>query len=441
MAGKLDRRGFLNRGAALAAGAGALARLSPPAAHAAGSDAIRVGLIGCGGRGTGAADQIMRTGKDVRLVALGDLFRDRVDTAFRALRETGGTNFAVSPDRCFAGIDAFRQVIDSGVDAVLLAAPPHFRPAHVEAAVAAGKHVFAEKPVGVDTPGVLRVQKACELARQKGLSVVSGLMLHYDPSMQQTIEQVHGGAIGSIVALQCNYNTGGLWVRTRETGWSDMEWQLRNWYYFTWLSGDHIVEQHVHCLDLMAWALKGEYPVRAVGSGGRQARTEPLYGQIFDHHAVCYEYASGPRCFSFCRQQEGTAYDISCLALGTRGTADLLKRSISGSQAWNYESASGNKVRSFWGGHQEEQQAFADSIRAGKPLNNGSYMCQSTLMAIMGRMATYTGQAVTWDQVLASREDLNPPSYDFGPYPVAPVAVPGQTKLVDALRRSSAELA
>ncbi|NUO81580.1 Gfo/Idh/MocA family oxidoreductase [candidate division KSB1 bacterium] len=207
---------------------------------------LKAGLIGCGGRGTGAAEQIMRAGKDVRLVALGDLFRERLESSFQALGRAGGENFAVTKERCFVGIDAYKQVIDSGVDAVLLATPPHFRPAHVEAAVAAGKHVFVEKPVGVDAPGTLRVREACRVAARKGLSVVSGLMLHYDESMQRTIEQVHGGAIGRIVALECNYNVGGLWVIHRQPGWSDMEWQLRNWYYFTWLSGDHIVEQHVH---------------------------------------------------------------------------------------------------------------------------------------------------------------------------------------------------
>lgn len=424
----LDRRRFLGRSAATTTGLAVGAHLILPAVHAAGSDEIRVGLIGCGGRGTGAAEQVMRAGRDVRLVALGDLFPERLESSFQALARAGGENFAVTKERCFLGVDAYKQVIDSGVDAVLLATPPHFRPAHVEAAVAAGKHVFVEKPVGVDVPGTLRVREACRVAARKGLSVVSGLMLHYDESMLRTIEQVHGGAIGRIVALECNYNVGGLWVIHRQPGWSDMEWQLRNWYYFTWLSGDHIVEQHVHLLDLTAWALKGEYPIRAVGSGGRQARTDRVYGNIYDHHTVRYEYASGPRCYNSCRQQDGTANEISCTALGTGGTADLLKRSISGERPWQYEAATGKKVRNIWGGHQDEQIAFVESIRSGKPIDNGEYMCQSTLMAIMGRMATYTGQEITWEQVTASKEDLTPTSYEFAPHAVAPVAVPGVTK-------------
>jgi predicted dehydrogenase len=428
----MNRRDFLNQstgtltGAAIAASLGAV-----PLVHAAGSDIIRVGLVGCGGRGTGAARQALHSGQDVRIVALGDMFRDRLDSCRNSLKAEGGEQCAVKDDHCFTGFENAKQVIASGVDAVLLAEPPHFRPAHLQAAVAAGKHVFAEKPVAVDATGVRFIDKVCKEAQEKNVSIVSGLMLHYDPSMQETVGQVQRGAVGEITALQCNYNVGGLWFRKREPSWSDMEYQLRDWYYYTWLSGDHIVEQFIHCLDLIAWVMKGEYPVRAFGLGGRQARTGPEFGHIFDHHAVCYEWANGVRCFSYTRQQNGTASDISNWVFGTKGTANLLRRSITGATNWSYTEQAGlSKQPPIWGGYQEEQNALFNSIRTGKPVNNGAYMVKSTLMSIMGRMATYTGQVITWEQAWNSKEDLTPKEYKFGPLPEPPVAVPGVTKVV-----------
>jgi len=301
-----------------------------------------------------------------------------------------------------------------------------FRPAHIKAAIDAGKHIFAEKPVAVDAPGVRSVLASCEEARKKNLSVVSGLCWRYHKGMRETIQQVHDGTVGRVVALQCNYNAGALWMKPRQPGWTDMEWQLRNWLYFTWLSGDHNVEQHVHSLDKMAWVMKDEYPVRAVGMGGRQARTQPEYGHIFDHHAVCYEFAGGVRCFSFCRQQAGTAHDVSDWVFGTNGTADLMRHSVTGETAWRYRPERNAPKENMY--QQEHDELFA-SIRSGHPINNGEYMAKSTLMAIMGRMATYTGQVITWEQALHSTEDLTPPKYEFGPLPLPPVAVPGVTRL------------
>ncbi len=424
---KLSRRRFLGHTTKAAATAGLVQALAN--VHAAGSDTIRVGLIGCGGRGTGAAAQAMKTGKDVRLVAMGDLFADKLARSRKILQAEGGANFAVGDDRCFVGFEAYRRVLDSGVDVVLLAEPPHFRPAHLEAAVAAGKHVFAEKPIAVDAQGVRRVDSACREAAKKRLSMVSGLMLHYEPGMQQTVEHIHKGAIGNIVSLQCNYNVGGLWVVRRQPEWTDMEWQLRNWYYFTWLSGDHIVEQHVHCLDLVSWVMNGQYPVRAVGMGGRQSRTGPEFGHIFDHHAVVYEYDNGVKCFSYTRQQDGTATDTSSWAYGTKGVANLLNRSISGETPWTYPGSNGRPRSRTFSGHQEEQDALFASIRAGMPINNGDYQCKSTLMAIMGRLATYTGQVITWDTAWNAKEDLTPPRYEFGPRATPPVAIPGVTRV------------
>jgi predicted dehydrogenase len=420
-----SRRDFLTAAAATGAGLATLSGLAP-AVHAGGSDVLRVGLIGCGGRGTGAAKQALNADPHVKLVAMGDMFTDRLQESLEQLGRDGNLTgkIEVKPENRFVGFDAYKGVLASGVDVVLLTTPPHFRPAHLKAAVEAGKHVFCEKPVAVDAPGVRAVLEACRQAREKKLAVVSGLCWRYHHGKREVMKRVHEGAVGDIVALQCTYNIGYLWHRPRQAGWSDMEWQLRNWLYFTWLSGDFNVEQHIHSLDKMAWAMKDEPPVRAVGMGGRQVRTGPEYGHIFDHHAVVYEYANGVKLFSYCRQQDRCANDVSDHIMGTEGVCDVMKHSIKGKKPWRLRAARGAKDDMYQNEHDE---LFA-SIRAGKPINNGDYMSKSTLMAIMGRMATYTGQAITWDMAMNSKEDLTPPRYEFGPLPVPPVAKPGVTK-------------
>jgi predicted dehydrogenase len=417
------RREFLKAGAV----AGALAAV--PNAHAAGGDALRMGLIGCGSRGTGAAAQALRADQNVKLVALGDAFEDRLQGSLATLRKDGGVagKIDVRPDDCYVGFDAYKKVI-ACCDVVLLCTPPHFRPAHLRAAIEAGKHVFAEKPVAVDAPGVRSVLATCALAKQKGLSVVSGLCLRYDNGFRETVKRLQGGAAGEVVALQANDYRSSNWGKARLPGWTDMYWQMRNWYNFTWLSGDFNVEQHVHFLDVCAWVMKDEYPVRAVGMGGRQVRTGPEYGTIYDHFSVVYEYAGGARLFSNCRQQNGCKNDISAHVMGTRGQAQLSERTrglwIKSPGEWHYDGPANEMYQV------EHDQLFA-SIRTGRPLNNGEYMCKSTLLAIMGRMAAYTGQVITWEQALNSREDLTPPSYDWGaPLPAAPVARPGKTRFL-----------
>lgn len=420
-----SRRGFLRDACAAAVGSGIAAGLSAQAAaHTGVSETLRVGLIGCGSRGTGAAANAMKADKDVKLVAMADMFADKLQASYGRLEKLGGDKFAVDADHCFTGFDAYKQLIESGVDVVVLGTPPHFRPAHLKAVVEAGKHAFVEKPVAVDAPGLRSVMASCEAAKKKGLSIVSGLMLRYSTAMQEMMKRIHGGQIGDVVSLQCNYNIGASWLRKRQEGWSDMEWQLRNWYYFTWMSGDHIVEQHVHGLDLMAWALQDRYPKQCFGLGGRQARTGPEYGHIYDHHAVCYEFEGGERCFSFCRQQAGAAPDTSQLVYCQNGIANLSRHTTTGEGTWRYSRARGGASDLPY---QQEHDALFASIRSGTPINNGEYMIKSTLMAIMGRMATYTGQAITWDQAWNSEEDLTPPAYEFGPLPVPPVAVPGVT--------------
>lgn len=422
--GPNSRREFLARTTTAVAATGLLGSISAPAVHAAGSDTLKVALIGCGGRGTGAAKDALGADENVKLVALGDVFKDRLDSSREQLKRIAPEKFAVADDHCFVGFDAYKQVIDCDVDVVLLASPPHFRPAHMKYAIEKGKHVFAEKPVAVDAPGVRSVLESCEEAKKKNLNVVSGLCWRYHPAMKETVDRVLGGDVGRIVALQCNYNAGGLWHRDHQPKWSDMEWQLRNWLYFTWLSGDHNVEQHVHSLDKMAWVMRDQYPVAAVGLGGRQARTGPEFGHIFDHHAVCYEFPENVRCFSYCRQQQGAATDVSDWVFGTDGVASLIEHDISGPKKWKFRAKRGQKLDMY----QEEHNALFSAIRSGNTINNGEYMTKSTLMAIMGRMATYTGQKITWEQALQSNEDLTPAVYEFGSLPVPAVAVPGVTK-------------
>jgi len=401
--------------------------------HAAGSDALKLGLVGCGGRGAGAVGNALTADPSAKLVAVGDAFADQAERSVGLLKQQFGGRIAVDAERRFAGFDAYAKVIASGVDVVLLATPPHFRPLHLKACVEAGKHVFAEKPVAVDAPGVRSVLDTCRRAQEKGLSVVSGLMFRFDPGMREAMKRIRDGAIGRIVAMQETYNCGPPWFRNRKRlpEWTEMEFQMRNWYPFTWLSGDHNVEQHVHSLDKAAWAMGDEPPVRAWGSGGRQVRSEITLGQIFDHHCVVYEYANGIKLYSHCRRQAGCADDISDIFLGTKGTCDLMKHRIEGENPWRYQ---GPKENMFV----IEHEALFDSIRRAKPLNHGVYMARSTMLAILGRMTTYTGQAITWQEAMQSKEDLSPARYAWDAAPPVlpdrdgsyPIAVPGVTKFI-----------
>jgi predicted dehydrogenase len=335
-----------------------------------------------------------------------------------------GEQFNVTPDREFSGFDAYKQVMASDVDLVLLCTPPHFRPAHLRAAIEAGKHVFCEKPVAVDAPGVRHVLESTEMARSKNLNLVSGLCWRYDLGVKDTMKQIQDGAIGDIVAIQENYLTGTLWHRGRKPEWSEMEYQMRNWLYFTWLSGDHNVEQHIHSLDKTMWLMNDQPPLSCFGLGGRQVRTGPEWGNIFDHHAVCYEWANGVKSFSYTRQQAGCSNITEDYVLGTKGQAKILKHEVtSGDNTWRYR---GDKPSMY----DLEHVALFKAIRNGETINNGIYMSQSTMLAIMGRMATYTGQTITWEDAMNSKEALGPQSYSWGPFEAKPVAMPGETKFV-----------
>ncbi|MDB5351053.1 MAG: putative dehydrogenase [Planctomycetota bacterium] len=418
-----SRRDFLKATSAVAAGLA-----FAPNAHAAGADTIKVGLIGCGGRGSGAVENLCEAvgdDKGVRIHALGDVFPDNLHNARSNLAGNGkiAPHWDVTDERCFTGFDAYKNLIGSGVDLVILATPPGFRPMMIEAAVNAGKNIFTEKPVGVDGPGIRKVLAAAEVAKQKGLAVVAGTQRRHQAGYLDSMKRIHSGAIGDVVGGQVYWNQGPLWVKPRQPNWSDMEWQLRNWLYFTWLSGDHICEQHVHNLDVANWALQG-HPERAVGMGGRQSRTDPAYGHIYDHFAIDYEYPGGVHVMSMARQIEGCENNVSETIVGTKGNF------YSGGYRFTGEAKKSRFREKEVNPYVQEHIDLIGSIRAGKPLNELVTVAESTLTAIMGRMSAYTGKAVTWEQALNSKLDTMPKELVMGPLPVPPVAMPGVTELI-----------
>jgi len=429
-----SRRDFVKTSAALSLGTMGLIGAR---AYAAGSDTLRIGLIGCGGRGRGAAANILDAAPGVELYALGDLFPEPLDAAFRQFSrarpegpmEKMGNKINVTRQRCFAGFDAYQKVIDCGVDVVLMATPPHFRPIHLRAAVQAGKHSFIEKPVAVDPVGVRSVIATSALAQKKNLAIVAGTQRRHSSLYLEIIKRIHRGDIGKVVGGQTYFlihNTPwlGKHRRKRRPEWSDTEWQCRCWYWFNWLSGDHIVEQFVHSLDFMDWAL-GSHPVSCIGVGGREVRKGPDYGNIYDHFAIEYEYPEDVRISAMCRQIDSCTDRISDRVVGSEGSAylDGATARIQGARSYKYDGPV----------HNPQVQEHADmiaGIRAGRPLNHGKRIAESTLTAIIGRMSAYTGRALKWDWALkASKLDLSPPRYEFGDLPVRPVAVPGTTKL------------
>ncbi len=415
----ITRRRFVTVTASTAAG---LALARTPASAAA---TIRIGLIGCGGRGTAAVKDCLTSSDGVELVALGDLFPDHLAKC----RESLASVATVDDRHAFTGFDAYQKVLESKIDLVLLATPPAFRSRHLAAAIEAGKHVFMEKPVAVDSGGVRSVMATADLAAQKGLAIVAGTQRRHDAGYRAAIQRIHDGGIGDLVGGQVYWNQGGLWMHPREPAWSDVEWQIRNWLYFTWLSGDHIVEQHVHNIDVANWVF-GARPVKAVGVGGRQARTDPAYGHIFDHFAVEFEYPGGARVQSMCRQIEHTAPRVAERFVGTRGTSDA-HSIIEGAAPWRWEP---DPQTPKTNPYVQEHRDLIASIRAGHPLNEGRQVAESTLTAIMGREAAYTGQEITWDEMLNASQDLVPSDLQFGPMPVASVATPGRTVVARSWR-------
>lgn len=390
------------------------------------ADVIRIGLVGCGGRGTGAIGDTAKANEDIEIVALGDLMPDRLAGCRETLDELAAEDasfaakYKVTDEMTFTGFDAYQKVLATDIDLVMFATTPGFRPMHLEAAVAAGKHIFTEKPVAVDAAGIRSVLATFDAAMQKGLAVVAGTQRRHAPNYREIIGRIHDGAIGDVVGGQVYWNQGGLWHRDPDPEWSQAEWQIRNWLYFTWLSGDHIVEQHVHNIDVANWVMNA-HPVKAVAVGGRQWRTDPVYGHIFDHFAVDFEYANGVHILSMARQIDETARFVGERFFGTNGRSDA-STVIEGPNAFEYADDGVNP-------YEREHADLVASIRAGEPLNELKQVAESTLSAIMGREAAYTGQEVTWDQVLEAEQNLAPPDVAFGPLDVPPVAVPGQTQL------------
>lgn len=442
---QLNRRDFIKTTGSASASLTALAAMSG-FVHAAHTDELKVGLIGCGGRGTGAASQILlSTNTPVRLWAMGDLFRDQLDTSYDMLtqgaqarydRETFGSlsaKMTVPESRKFVGWNAYQEVLNSGVDIVILATPPQFRPIQFEAAVAAGKHVFMEKPVAVDPAGINRVLAAADVSKQKGLSVVAGTQRRHQKHYLEIMKRVQDGAIGEILGAHCYWNMGALWLEEarrnweayQQKKWSDMEYQCRNWLFFTWLSGDHICEQHVHNLDIIHWAL-GTHPSAAMGIGGRAERTEPRYGNVFDHFSVEFEYENGIRLASMCKQISKSTSHVCERLIGTKGTTytDQANGYITGEHPYKFEGEERNP-------YYQEHDDLIQSIRNAEPINEARQVAISTMMAILGRMSAYTGRALKWNWATrSSKLDLTPPAYKFGPLKADPVAIPGQTALI-----------
>jgi myo-inositol 2-dehydrogenase / D-chiro-inositol 1-dehydrogenase len=390
---------------------------------------LKVGLVGCGGRGTGAAMQALNADPDVILTAMGDVFEDRLNESYNELVKAGKEKVKVNNKNKFVGFDAYLKVIGSGVDVVLLATPPSFRPDHLTAAIDAGKHVFCEKPVAVDAPGIRKVLTAAKKAQEKKLSILSGFCYRYDLSNRTAMERILKGDLGDIRTVTTFRHGGELWTKPRQPDWSDMTYHMRNWYYYNWLSGDFIVEQAVHSIDLMCWAMGDQMPVKVTGTGGRQVRVDDIYGNIYDHFALEFEYKNGAKGYHFTRQQNGTSNRNSLEVMGTDGNALILpgrSHEITGKNAWKYTGPVNNM-------YQAEHDEFFASIRNGKPMNDGQWMANSTMMAIWARMAAYTGQTIGWEEAINSNETLGPKTEDYRwdlKWPVPPIAKPGITKFI-----------
>lgn len=422
-----QRRQFLQRGVGSAAAIGLASVFGN--AHAGGSDEIRVGLIGAGGRGTGALRNVLEAAPGVRVVAIADAFPERLGKSVAALEAKLGKPLGVPEDRRFSGLDAYRHVLAQDINYVILATPPAFRPEHLQAAIDAGKHVFTEKPIAVDSPGVRQVLALSDLADRKGLKIAAGTQRRHQAGYLETIERIHDGAIGEIVAARAYWNQGGLWRVDRQPGWSDGEWMLRNWLYFNSLSGDIIVEQHIHNMDVVNWAMNA-HPAAAVGLAGRQVRTDAVYGNVYDHFATDFEYANGAHMISMCRQIDGCANNISEALVGTRGSARVDQHHITGANAWKRDSRLGE---SDIDPYVQEHADLIAAIRGGKPLNELKQVCEATLTAIMGRMAGYSGGRVTWEEALNSQERLaSGPFALSGAIELPAVAMPGRAKAAQA---------
>jgi len=433
-ASRTTRRDFLKTSAAAVSAAAVSGCQTLPvgqSAHAAGSDVLKVGMIGCGGRNAGAAVQALKADPGARLVAMCDMFLDRVHGKRESIKKERPDQVDVPDTRCFAGFDSYKEVI-ACADVVLIANAAKFHPLHLMAGIQAGKHVFVEKPHAIDPAGIKVVQAACQLAREKNLSVLSGLQSRHHEGYSETIKRIHDGAIGKVVAIEENFLRGPYGLYPRKPGLTEVQYQCSNQYHFNWLSGDDVPQSLVHNLDRATWVLHEEAPLKAHGLGGRSTMTAEIYGNVFDHHSVVYEFASGVRLYAFCRTTTGCYDESSSIILGNKGRASVTRCQIWGENAWRWE----GKCDPY----QIEHNKLFAGIRSGKPINCGDYMARGTLMGIMGQISCYTGKEVTWDQVSKSdfyyaprpeecRADMEPPT-ELGSDGSYPVYKPGQTKLI-----------
>jgi len=413
MSDQNSRRDFLRNSTAAAVGASVISGIASRA-YAASDETIKVGLVGCGGRGTGAATQALSTEGPVKLVAMADAFEDQLESSLGRIKGAMGdrADERVGVDQKFIGFDAYKQMVAADIDLVILATPPGFRPIHFEAAVNAGKNVFMEKPVATDGPGVRKVLAAVKAAKEKNLKVGVGLQRHHQAPYIDTINRIKDKAIGDVVAMRCYWNSGGVWDprKKREDCSGEMEYQMRNWYYYTWLCGDHICEQHIHNLDVCNWVMD-DFPTECAGMGGREVRTDKKYGEIFDHFAVEYTYGTGAKMFSQCRHIKNCLNSVTEHAHGSKGYADLSGAKITaGTTKWRYEGKKANP-------YQVEHDDLFAAIRNNEAYNEGEYGAKSTLTAIMGRMAVYSGKKVTWEEALNSELDLLPEKFAWDALP------------------------
>ena len=420
----LTRREFVKNATALTA---ATATTLPAWAVREKRESIKIGFIGCGGRGTGAANQALTANDSSVIWAMGDTFEDRLKGSMNTLVGEKGPRAEVPKERQFVGFNAFQHVIDSGVDMVILTTPPHFRPEHLAAAVKARKHVFCEKPLAVDGTGVRSVMDSATLAKENDTNIVCGFMWRRNTALKALYEDLHDGLIGDVRSMYANYYTAPLWTKPRKDTWSDMEFQMRNWVHLDWLSGDHIVEQAVHSVDKINWLMQNESPVSATAIGGREMHEGAVRGNDYDHFAVVYEYADGRRAHLHCRQMPFCYNDNNDYIVGSKDTCTVnawnATPTFTGGTQWNFD---GNVPNMY----QIEHDELSAAIKGDRPtINDGAFMTKSTMMAILGREAAYTGQKVTFDEALASTTRLGPTEYAFTSMEMPPVNLPGQTKL------------
>jgi len=425
---EMSRRSFLATATGIAASF-ALTNLGGKA-WAAGSDTIKIGVIGCGNRGPAAAMDALDADPGVKLVAMADLFSDKLESALEKIKAHCPERTQVDADHKFVGFDGYKHVIES-CDVVLIACSSKFHPKYLRAAVDAGKHVFVEKPHGIDPVGIRATQEAADLAKTKGLCVLSGLHNRYDLGVQETMKRIHDGMIGDIVSMEVNFLRAPYVVVERKPGWSEIEYQYRNWYHYSWLSGDDVIQSLVHSVDKACWAMHEEPPQKAHGFGGRSASFGDMYGDAFDHHCVVYEYANGAKLYANCRTQKNCYGGVSDHIYGTKGRASLLNYKITGEKSWDYPGPFANPYK-------EEHKALFAAIRAGKPINSGSYMANSTMVGVLGQIVCYTGNQLSWKKAIAADFAFEPRECDFNTVPPVkpgpdgnyPVAVPGVTKLI-----------